>query len=173
MVIDTRKTLGSLVDEIWATRGIADDFYWTEWTTTPPYLEVMFKEFVDRFPKEIPGREGNSTPLKDRKDYSVWMERIGKFLYEAISNANRHGNKDIPTKKISIARYYGSRGVVYSIYDEGLGFNVGDTIKKLSESNEKRKSGFTLFQQSEMTVTFNSKGNITYFMYLCKPQKPL
>lgn len=171
--MDTRKTLSSLVDEVWATSGVADDFYWTEWTTTPPSLKVMFREFVDRFPKEIPERESDSIPLKDRKDYSVWMERIGKYLYEAISNANRHGNNDNPTKKISIARYYGGRGVVYSVYDEGQGFDVSGTIKKLSDSNGQRISGFTLFQQSEMVVTFNSKGNITYFMYLCKSQKPL
>ena len=168
MVIDTRKTLGSLVDEIHATSGTVDDFYWNEWTTTPPYLELTFKEFVERFPKEIPARESDSAPLKDRKDYSLWMERIGKYLYEAISNANRHGNKDIPTQKIGIARYYGRNGFVYSISDKGQGFDVRATVENALKINEVPPHGFTLFQKTDMVVAFNTKGNATYLQYKCK-----
>ena len=174
MLIGTKKTLSFLVDEIQATSGIVDDFYWTDWTTTPIYLEVMFKEFVERFPKEIPERESDSVPLKDRMDYSLWMEIIGKYLYEAISNANRHGNKDIPTKKIGIDRYYGRNGVTYSISDEGQGFDVGTTVEDAIKKNAIPQHGFTLFHQADMVVAFNITGNEIYFQYLSKlPQKPL
>lgn len=173
MVFATERTLESLVTDVRLQLMLSDNFFWTEWTTTSPYLVVPFEEFVRRFPDEIKEKDSTLVTLRDRKDYLEWMEKVGKFLYEAISNANRHGNKDDPTKKINVTRYYGSRGVVYSISDEGQGFEIKSTVEEAIRINKIPPHGFNLLQESDMTVSFNSKGNEIYLQYLLKNPKTL
>ena len=173
MVFTIERTLESLVTEIHLRLVLFDNFFWTEWSTIPPYLVISFEEFVRRFPDEIREKDSTSVTLGDRKDYLEWMEKVGKYLYEAISNAHRHGNKDDPTKKIKVTRYYGSNGAVYSISDEGLGFDIRSTVENAIRNDKTQLRGFTLLQKSDMVVSLNSEGNEIYLQYRLKNPKTL
>lgn len=75
--------------------------------------------------------------------YSICEERFSDILVsltEAVNNAIIHGNKTDNTKMVNIATVYRQNGLVFTITDEGDGFNP-DTIPNPCDPKHIHKCG--------------------------------
>jgi serine/threonine-protein kinase RsbW len=64
---------------------------------------------------------------------------------ESVTNAMLHGNKMDETKQVFITAEVNSGRVVFSVEDQGAGFNPSDVPNPLAEENLLKTSGRGLF----------------------------
>jgi serine/threonine-protein kinase RsbW len=101
----------------------------------------------------------------------VWMRALGYprrdifavrlALYEAVSNAFRHGNRGDRSKTIHIRYLVTAADVLLEVEDEGLGFDPDQAPDPTTEPYLDRPGGRGLFlMRNYMTwVSFNPQGN--------------
>ena len=88
---------------------------------------------------------------------------------ETAENGVYRGNRLNPSKKIRFTSYYGKKGVVYSIEDEGEGYDYREVIRKyiIGEKYYEGMGVGTEYQdKTKMIISFNQRGNAVYVMYL-------
>lgn len=86
---------------------------------------------------------------------------INVAMVEAFNNALIHGNKNDPTKAISIAFSKTSTGLSFSVKDEGKGFDH-KSIPDIKDDGKKKHfpgRGIFLIKTLADDVEFNEKGN--------------
>lgn len=64
---------------------------------------------------------------------------------ELVNNAVRHGNKEEPGKKVTVALRYGNGEIEAAITDEGDGFDPEDIPSPLAEENLLKEIGRGIF----------------------------
>lgn len=82
-------------------------------------------------------------------------------LSEAVNNAIMHGNKQDPNKKVIINAEVDSRRIIWTVADEGPGFNPDQIPDPTAPENLESLSGrgvFIIKQLADQCV-FNDKGN--------------
>lgn len=114
----------------------------------------------------------------------AFHEEFGFFIGEALGNAMKYGNKWDAGKKIVLDSYLGRNGIVYSVRDEGGGFDVSSTLSKLRAGDDTYHSSHsvgTLLCYSELSFSpftprktgegpgcffaYNKRGNQWMFAY--------
>ncbi|ADY53567.1 putative anti-sigma regulatory factor, serine/threonine protein kinase [Pseudopedobacter saltans DSM 12145] len=81
---------------------------------------------------------------------------------EAVSNAIVHGNKENPTKIVYInVENIDNRRIIFSIADEGEGFDFNNLPDPTSPENLEKLSGRGIFIMKKLAdqCIFNTKGN--------------
>lgn len=82
-------------------------------------------------------------------------------LSEAVNNAIMHGNKQDPAKKVIINAEVDSRRVIWTVADEGEGFNPDQIPDPTAPENLESLSGrgvFIIKQLADQCI-FNDRGN--------------
>ncbi len=82
-------------------------------------------------------------------------------LEEALTNAVKHGNRNDPSKRITVRYYVDAERTVVMVRDEGGGFVPDEIPDPTAEENLERPSGRGLMlMQSYMTkVAFSAEGS--------------
>lgn len=70
---------------------------------------------------------------------------IGMAIREAVNNAIKHGNRQDPSKKVSVTFHYDVNELTVSVRDEGDGFDVRSVPDPLLPENLLRTSGRGVF----------------------------
>jgi len=82
-------------------------------------------------------------------------------LEEALVNAIKHGNRDDPTRAVTIAFDVGGRQADISVTDEGEGFCPADVPDPTADENLESPTGrgIMLMRAYMDRVTFSKRGN--------------
>lgn len=99
-----------------------------------------------------------STYQIDDEVYAIIMT----CLSEIVSNAVSHGNKNDSNKKIYInVEIVNRKKIIFTITDEGEGFDFHETLSSLDIANPNNLSGRGLFIVTNLAdqCIFNGKGN--------------
>lgn len=82
-------------------------------------------------------------------------------LEEAIVNGIKHGNREDPTKVVTVAYAITDLEVITEIEDQGSGFNPNHVPNPLAPENLERPGGRGVFLMRHYmtTVHFNERGN--------------
>ncbi len=80
--------------------------------------------------------------LKADEDVRHWMEMA---MREAVANAIKHGNKQDPTKRVTVELAIEGREVVLQVSDEGEGFDPGHIQDPLQPENRFKRDGRGIF----------------------------
>lgn len=70
---------------------------------------------------------GSLVKERFRKTIEGYVHRTVYAIQEAVSNASDHGSKEDPKKLIKAACWYGKRGIVFGIQDEGEFYRLSHT----------------------------------------------
>ena len=151
----------------------------------PIYLTRAWKEFLSRYQAEIVAMRQRISGLNDphppdNKVYGynlyAWWFWLGLPVFESLLNAQGHGNKDKGRVPIKLEHNFGKKGLIYSVEDNGEGFNYRDYIGKLRRGemthwnfdDEYGHSGCGLreLERGHIQVVFNEKGNAVFIQYL-------
>lgn len=103
-------------------------------------------------------------PLYDKAETlypGITNMHILKTLLEAISNAGMWGNMLDPNKVIITEWNFGTAGFVFTVYDEGEGFDFKEKIRlfKANEKYAKRHGGgFLYYAMDQFEVGFEEEG---------------
>lgn len=180
MVFRLEQTLDSLLEQTGLEETVFEEFVWSGHKRRKysdfhmsVYVRRSWEEFKTRYPEEfdmmLRRYSGYLPEDHPNRRFDSWWREIGWPLEEVIVNAGVHGNKRDPHKKVKITRYYGKKGIVYSIEDEGDGFDIQTTVEKFRKS-EKYHSlhgcGLLILNYTKMVVTANNKGNQIILQYL-------
>jgi len=79
-------------------------------------------------------------------------------IYESLSNAVEHGNKNQPDKNVYFKLNLRMDRITVHIRDEGIGFNANQVMKARDSSKELHR-GLNLIRHLMDEVSFNTKGN--------------
>lgn len=87
---------------------------------------------------------------------------IKLILSELFVNAFIHGNKQDPSKKITVQYFIGEKKLILSIGDEGSGFDYKNMRDPAADENIVKMSGRGLFLVKHLSdgINFNEKGNV-------------
>lgn len=120
--------------------------------TIPSKLHAIIS-FLQYFKEEYLANLSVPAATKDKIEYSIM---------EAVDNAHEHGNKGSAAKNITIRCWHESDRYIYSVEDEGSGFNgqIPETIPPLSVE---RGRGLYSIREYTDSVSFNTTGNIVTF----------
>jgi serine/threonine-protein kinase RsbW len=90
-------------------------------------------------------------------------------LEEALTNAIKHGNRNDPTKHVTLRYYVGPDRTAIMVADEGPGFAPECVPDPTADENLERPSGRgIMLMQSYMTrVAFNACGNVVWMLKVC------
>lgn len=91
------------------------------------------------------------------KDFGSFSD-LKMAIYESLSNAVEHGNRDQPNKNIFFRLELGMDKITVHIKDEGQGFNADEIKGNQSPMNEINR-GLNLVYHLVDEVSFNFKGN--------------
>ncbi len=92
------------------------------------------------------------------------QDNYGKILVatlEAVNNAIKHGNKEVPEKLVDVVIEYIDNELRISVTDQGEGFDPSRIPDPTLPSNIEELSGRGVFLMSRLSdaITFNEKGN--------------
>jgi len=82
-------------------------------------------------------------------------------IKKAIGNAFKHGNRLDPDKVVTVELFVTRRGAFVEISDEGAGFDVDATVRKLGAGGkywENEGSGFRRFAKTDSVISFANGG---------------
>ncbi len=134
----------------------------------------LFEQVQKRYGQLVRGNSTIPNPL-DEKIYSGIFSTNFRWEFvlisgEAVHNAVKYGNKFDNHKKVFIDSYLGDQGIVWTVTDEGDGFDVEKVIRQL-KTREKyyqgRGFGFGSFSVGRQ-FAYNPKGNQWMWQYLFK-----
>ncbi|HAX93977.1 MAG TPA: ATP-binding protein [Bacteroidales bacterium] len=92
------------------------------------------------------------------------QDNYGKILVatlEAVNNAIKHGNKEVPEKLVDVVIEYIDNELRISVTDQGEGFDPSRIPDPTLPANIEELSGRGVFLMSRLSdaITFNEKGN--------------
>ena len=92
------------------------------------------------------------------------QDNYGKILVatlEAVNNAIKHGNKEIPEKLVDVVIEYIVNELSISVTDQGEGFDPAGIPVPTLPANIEELSGRGVFLMTKLSdgITFNDKGN--------------
>jgi len=92
------------------------------------------------------------------------QDNYGKILVatlEAVNNAIKHGNNEIPEKLVDVVIEYNDNELRITVTDQGEGFNPAHIPDPTLPANIEELSGRGVFLMSKLsdTISFNEKGN--------------
>lgn len=92
------------------------------------------------------------------------QDNYGKILVatlEAVNNAIKHGNKDIPEKLVDVVIEYIDNELRITVTDQGEGFDPALIPDPTLPANIEELSGRGVFLMRKLSdsITFNEKGN--------------
>ncbi|MGI6292816.1 MAG: ATP-binding protein [Bacteroidales bacterium] len=97
-------------------------------------------------------------------DFNIDYDYIGIIstpLIEAVSNAIIHGNQLNKSKKVIITCQLSNKNMVFSVSDEGNGFNFSEYLNK--EIENRSNNGLSIIELLTNKMEFLNNGNtITY-----------
>lgn len=98
-----------------------------------------------------------------REQYPLSEDVYGNMLVavtEAVTNAIHHGNKLNPAKKVSVNCDYQENKVLFSITDEGLGFDHFHLPDPTSPENVEKLNGRGIFLMKHLAdqIIFSDNG---------------
>ncbi|HOF15784.1 MAG TPA: ATP-binding protein [Bacteroidales bacterium] len=97
-------------------------------------------------------------------DFNIDYDYIGIIstpLIEAVSNAIIHGNQFNKSKKVTITCQLSNKNMVFSVSDEGNGFNFSEYLNK--EIENRSNNGLSIIELLTNKMEFLNNGNtITY-----------
>ncbi|MFD1630102.1 ATP-binding protein [Pseudopedobacter beijingensis] len=130
------------------------------------------KQIVDKglYSLQLPSTGASIATVENFIDNLVSKLNIGADVYanlmtcvnEAVSNAIVHGNKENPTKIVYInIENINNRRLVFSIADEGDGFNFNNLKDPTAPENIEKLSGRGIFIMKKLAdqCVFNTYGN--------------
>lgn len=97
-------------------------------------------------------------------EYKISQENYGKILVsalEAVNNAIIHGNKSIKEKVVFIEISLTKNSFIFSVEDEGKGFNPSKIPDPTKPENIEKINGRGIFLMTKLAdeIEFNDKGN--------------
>lgn len=112
-------------------------------------------KFLTDFKENYLERLTDNPQLRDRMEYAVM---------EAVDNAHEHGNRKDPEKYIVVCCWKAVEFLVFSVLDEGAGFDgkipgIRPGLKNLNGR------GLISIQDYAHSVSFNDKGNLITFTF--------
>jgi len=92
------------------------------------------------------------------------QDNYGKILVatlEAVNNAIKHGNKEVPEKLVDVVIEYIDNELRISVTDQGDGFDPSRIPDPTLPANIEELCGRGVFLMSKLSdaITFNEKGN--------------
>lgn len=179
------------------------DWYWKFYKgIIDTYIKLIPGAAVlEKIRKEIDSHKRNGEELQEKSyDLQKSLEingenengkehfriNFGVYIEEAFLNAFTHGNNESFLKRIEMSAWYGEKGMLFSVKNEGDGFDVEETIRKMlsgdrSYSRNHVKDGFCggsginlfyygrvqdQFDNNDFIFSYNKKG--TEWMYLTR-----
>ena len=98
-----------------------------------------------------------------KRNYGAPKYEIKEAVKEAIVNAWWHGHKK-DTRTIEIDIYFGKKGYVFSITDQGEGFDFEETIRKFNAKEEyatRNGGGIKAYSSPGFITYFSNEGRTT------------
>ncbi len=95
-------------------------------------------------------------------------------LEEALTNAVKHGNRNDPSKRVTVRYHISPQRAVIAIRDEGCGFSPEKVPDPTADENLERPNGRgIMLMQAYMTkVRYNPAGNEVWLMRENSPTPP-
>jgi serine/threonine-protein kinase RsbW len=100
-----------------------------------------------------------------RNKYNISEDVFGNMLVaitEAVTNAIYHGNKSDPNKKVNISCSHSQHNIVFTIADEGKGFDYYNLPDPTSPENLEKECGRGIFLMKHLTdqLIFSENGRV-------------
>ncbi len=100
-----------------------------------------------------------------RSKYNISEDIFGNMLVaitEAVTNAIYHGNKSDPNKKVNVSCTHSPHSIVFTISDEGKGFNYYDLPDPTAPENLEKECGRGIFLMKHLTdqLIFSENGRV-------------
>lgn len=140
------------------------------------YTSLVPREDKGHMLRPIPRRHMTHSGGQD----SFYFE-FGYLIGEALANAIKHGNKMDPRKKAVIGSHLGENGLIFSIEDEGEGFDVESIANSVNSGKRVKDSGgwgsmhfsegvapysdLKLIRCKPPRIGYNDKGNVWAMIY--------
>ncbi|MES2275306.1 MAG: ATP-binding protein [Bacteroidota bacterium] len=124
---------------------------------------------TELFTLQLPSRPDSITQLEALIEeiadkYQVTEDTFANMmtcLNEAVNNAILHGNKQNPAKKVIVNAEVDSRRIIWTVTDEGIGFDPDHIPDPTAPENLESLSGrgvFIIKQLADQCI-FNDRGN--------------
>lgn len=100
-----------------------------------------------------------------RNKYNVSEDVFGNMLVaitEAVTNAIYHGNKSDPQKKVSVSCIHSPHSIVFTVADEGPGFDYYNLPDPTSAENLEKECGRGIFLMKHLAdqLIFSENGRV-------------
>jgi serine/threonine-protein kinase RsbW len=100
-----------------------------------------------------------------RTKYNISEDVFGNMLVaitEAVTNAIYHGNKSDASKKINVSCTHSPHSIVFTIADEGKGFDYYNLPDPTSPENLEKECGRGIFLMKHLTdqLIFSENGRV-------------
>lgn len=104
------------------------------------------------------------------EQYNLGTEKYGNILVAVIEGTNNaiiHGNKLDENKPVSISCLRNEKGLVFSIKDQGSGFNYSNIPDPTAEENIENPHGRGIFLMRNLAdkVSYNESGNVVELFF--------
>lgn len=104
------------------------------------------------------------------EDYELSPDYYGNMLValtEAVNNAIRHGNKMDESKKVKISFHHQSDEYLFSIKDEGVGFDYENIPDPTAPENLEKPDGRGIFLMENLAneVRFSDNGSTVHLRF--------
>lgn len=121
-------------------------------------------------PLELPSNSDSLTVVEKmidevRNKYNVNEDMYGNMLVaitEAVTNAIYHGNKSDPSKKVSVSVANVNHSIVFTIADEGNGFDYYNLPDPTAPENLEKECGRGIFLMKHLSdqLIFSENGRV-------------
>jgi serine/threonine-protein kinase RsbW len=100
-----------------------------------------------------------------RNKYNVSEDIFGNMLVaitEAVTNAIYHGNKSDPNKKVSVSCTHSPHSIMFTVADEGKGFDFYNLPDPTSPENLEKECGRGIFLMKHLAdqLIFSENGRV-------------
>jgi serine/threonine-protein kinase RsbW len=100
-----------------------------------------------------------------RNKYNISEDVFGNMLVaitEAVTNAIYHGNKSDPSKKVSVSCTHSPHSIVFTIADQGKGFDYYNLPDPTAPENLDKECGRGIFLMKHLTdqLIFSENGRV-------------
>lgn len=107
------------------------------------------------------------------KEYNIGSEMYGNILVaviEAVNNAILHGNKLDISKKFSVTVEHNSKILIFTVSDEGNGFDFENVPDPTKVGNVEKPDGRGVFLMNHLAdqVDYEGNGNILKLQFKLK-----